>query len=213
MLLVKKLNTPRVILFSILALLSLYVLVVQEIMNFMDPTQDLERYKAMAWVLIPHGLLGMIALVIGPFQFSTTLRKNNIKLHKKMGKIYVFSILLSMPFAILLNIYHRIPNADINFVFENISQALVWAITDSMAWLAAYKRQIAIHKMWAARSYGVTMVFVLTRIYNPMTLFIENPDINDFSHFLWFMLVFALIVPDMLVFYKELFLPKKLVIK
>jgi uncharacterized membrane protein len=209
MLPLKKLNTSRVILFSILALLSLYVLVVQELLALMDSAQDLQRYKAMAWVLIPHGLLGLIALVVGPFQFSTTLRKQNIKLHKKLGKIYIISILLSTPFAVLLNIYHRIPNADINFVFENVTQALVWAITAAMAWLAAYRRQITIHKMWAARSYGVTMVFVLTRIYNPMVLFIDNPDINDFSHFLWFMLVFGLIVPDMLVFSKELFRPKK----
>jgi hypothetical protein len=206
----KTLNPPRVILFSILALLAIYVLVVQEFIYLLSAqTAELTRYKSQALVLIPHAILGMIALAIGPFQFSTTLRKTNLPLHKKLGKIYIISILSAFPFAILLNLYYPIPGAKITFVFENITQALVWATTAAMAWAAASRRQITIHKMWAARSYGVTLVFVLSRIYNPMRLFIKNPDINDFSHFLWFLLVFALIVPDMLVFHKELFSARK----
>lgn len=204
------LNKPRVFLFSVLALLSLYVLVVQEVLYLSGAgVVDLARYKSMSWILVPHGLLGLVALAIGPFQFSTTLRKNNLPLHKKLGKIYIFAILLAMPFAIMLNIYHPIPGATGTFAFENIIQALVWAITAAMAWLAASRRQITIHKMWAARSYGVTLVFVTSRIYNPLKLFMNHPDINDFGHFLWFLLVFALVVPDMLVFGKELFTSKK----
>ena len=203
-----KLNRPRVILFSILALLSAFVLT-QITISYFDTTADNSRLKAMSLILVPHGILGMIALVVGPFQFSTTLRKNNIGLHKRLGKIYIFSILLSMPFAILLNIYHTIPGAKVTFIFENICQALVWGITASMAWRAAARRQITIHKMWAARSYGITMVFVLSRIYNPMKLFMKNSDINDFTHFLWFMIVFGLVIPDILVFGKELFASRK----
>ncbi|MDB5277985.1 MAG: hypothetical protein JWR61_2940 [Ferruginibacter sp.] len=204
------LNKPRVFLFSILAILSLYVLVVQEVLYLWSAgAAELARYKSMSWILVPHGISGMIALVTGPFQFSTTLRRTNLALHKKLGKIYIIAILSAMPFAILLNIYHPIPGASGTFAFENITQATVWAITAAMAWLAASKRQITIHKMWAARSYGVTLVFVLSRIYNPLQLFMKHPDINDFGHFLWFLLVFALVAPDMLVFSKELFTSRK----
>jgi hypothetical protein len=210
----KTLDRPRVILFSLLALLSLYVLVVQELLFFLGAeAADLVRYKSMSWILVPHGMLGMIALVTGPFQFSTTLRKSNLPLHKKLGKIYIIAILLAMPFAIMLNIFHPIPGAKLTFAFENIMQALVWAITAAMAWLAASRRQITIHKMWAARSYGVTLVFVTSRIYNPLQLFMKNPDINDFGHFLWFLLVIALVIPDLLVFNKELFSARKIHIK
>lgn len=207
----KALNRPRVFLFSILAIFSLYVLVVQELLFLIGAgAADLARYKSMSWILVPHGMLGMIALVTGPFQFWTTLRKNNLPLHKNLGKIYIIAIPLAMPFAVMLNIYHPIPGAKITFALENIMQALVWATTAVMAWLAASRRQIIIHKMWAARSYGVTLVFVLSRIYNPLKFFMKNPDINDFSHFLWFLLVFALVVPDMLVFSKELFGVRKI---
>jgi len=203
------LNRNRVILFSLLALFTLYV-AYTEFTFFGDNHSDLSHYNAMKWILIPHGLFGLIALVIGPFQFSTTLRKKNIKLHKRIGKTYIITILLAAPFAILLNIYYPIPGAKITFAFENFTQALVWAITAAMAWIAAYRRQINIHKMWAARSYGLTLVFVLSRIKNPMELLIAKPDINDFAHFLWLLIVLALIIPDMLVFSKELFGRKKL---
>jgi uncharacterized membrane protein len=203
------LNKPRVFLFSILALLSIYVFVVKELLYLSTAPADLARYKSMSWLLVPHGMLGLVALVIGPFQFSTTLRRNNLSLHKKLGKIYIIAILLAMPFAILINVYHPIPGAYGTFAFENITQALIWATTAAMAWLAATKRQITIHKMWAARSYGITLVFVTSRIYNPLQLFMKNPDINDFSHFLWFLLVLSLVVPDMLVFSKELFSSRK----
>jgi uncharacterized membrane protein len=203
------LNKPRVFLFSILALLSIYVFVVKELLYLSTAPVDLARYKSMSWLLVPHAMLGLTALVIGPFQFSTTLRRNNLSLHKKLGKIYIIAILLAMPFAILINVYHPIPGAYGTFAFENITQALIWATTAAMAWLAATKRQITIHKMWAARSYGITLVFVTSRIYNPLQLFMKNPDINDFSHFLWFLLVLSLVVPDMLVFSKELFSSRK----
>lgn len=57
----------------------------------------------MSWLLVPHALLGSIALVIGPFQFSTRLRAKNIDLHKILGKLYIISILLAIPFAILID--------------------------------------------------------------------------------------------------------------
>ena len=202
------LNRNRTILFSILAMATVYV-IYTEFVFFSDQHSDLTHYNTMRWLLIPHGLFGMVALLLGPFQFSTTLRKKNIKLHKSIGKTYIITILLAAPFAVLLNIYYRIPGATITFVFENITQALVWAITALLAWIAAYRGQITIHKMWAARSYGLTMVFVLSRIDNPMRLFIPKPDINDFGHFLWFLIVVALIIPDVLVFSKELLGNKK----
>jgi hypothetical protein len=207
--LIATLNRNRSILFSLLALLTLYV-AYTEFDFFRNKDSDLNHYNAMKWILVPHGFFGLVALVIGPFQFSTTLRKQNIRLHKRIGKTYIITILLAAPFAILLNIYYPIPGAKITFAFENITQALVWAITAAMAWIAAYRRQITIHKMWAARSYGVTMVFVLSRIKNPMQLFMDKPDINDFAHFLWLLIVLALIIPDILVFSKELFSKKTL---
>ena len=199
----------KALLFSVIALLIAYVFVVNEFLYLKDHPESMVRYKSMSLLLIPHVIFGLIALVIGPFQFSETLRKDNLKLHRRLGKIYIIAILLATPFAVLMNIYYPLVDTKETLAFQNITQALVWAFTASMAWFAASKRQIIIHKMWAARSYGVTLVFVFSRIYNPMPLFIENSSIDDFTHFLWLLVVLALIIPDVLVFNKELFSVKK----
>jgi uncharacterized membrane protein len=166
------LNKPRVLLFSILALLAMYVFVVKEFLYLNEHAEGLSRYKSMSLFLVPHGILGLIALVLGPFQFSTTLRKNNIALHRKLGKVYIIAILLAAPLSVLVTVYYPIPGGRVTFAFQNMMQAFVWAFTAGMAWLAASKRQITIHKMWVARSYGITLIFVLSRVYNPMSLLI-----------------------------------------
>lgn len=42
-----------------------------------------------------HIILGGIALLIGWLQFNKKLRVKNLELHRKIGKIYVVSVLLS----------------------------------------------------------------------------------------------------------------------
>ncbi len=205
----RSISKSKVLLFSLIILSSIYVFVVNEYLYLKDNPESIVRYKSMLLLLIPHVIFGLTALVIGPFQFSETLRKNNLKLHRKLGKIYIIAILLATPFAILMNIYYPIDGIKATLAFQNITQAIVWAFTAGMAWLAAVKQQITIHKMWAARSYGITLVFVFSRIYNPMPLFIENSEIDDFTHFLWILVVLALIIPDVLVFNKKLFSVKK----
>lgn len=200
----KNLNKPRAILFSVLALLTIQVFWVFERNNLND-AETMKRFMTMALVLIPHGILGMVALVTGPFQFSTTLRKRNLRLHRRLGKVYITAVLLSAPLALFIAIFHPIPGANGTFLLEGIMQALVWGFTAGMAWVAIRRRNLLIHKIWAARSYGVTLIFVLSRVYDPAPLLKDNPDINDFGHFLWFLMVLALILPDILIFNKELF--------
>lgn len=58
-------NYKKVGLFSILALLTLYVLS-GELSILLGTDPNFERYKSMSWLLLSHALLGSIALVIGP---------------------------------------------------------------------------------------------------------------------------------------------------
>lgn len=204
-----QLNRAKIILFSVLALLTIYVLVDTELRFVLNKSPESERLKSMSWILIPHVFFAAIALTIGPFQFSSNIRSKNAKLHRKIGKLYLISILLSVPFSILLPIYYPMPGANITFKFVNITQASVWGITALLAWIAATKRQISLHKIWAARSYGVTCIFVLSRLYDPTILFIASPTRNDFGFFLFFLIVLALVLPDIFLFYKELFGFKK----
>ncbi len=204
-----KANRARTILFFVLALMVISSVINEEIPILFNKPADLERLKSMSWLLIPHILSSTIALVIGPFQFSSRIRSNNIRLHKKLGKLYIISIIIAAPFSILLNIYYPPPGSHMTFAFENITQGAIWLISALLAWLAAIKRQINLHKMWAARSYGMTLIFVFARVFKPIPFF-GNLSLADLSHYLWFLIVMALVLPDLLIFSKELFGNRKL---
>ncbi|ULQ54666.1 DUF2306 domain-containing protein [Flavihumibacter fluvii] len=135
-----KMHRGKLILFSLLALLTLYVIIFTELPSLQENDRNFARYKTMSWLLAPHTFFGSIALVLGPFQFSSQLRIKNLALHRNLGKLYIIIILLSVPFAFLINIYYPIPGANNTFAFENITQASVWGTTALMAWVAAAKK-------------------------------------------------------------------------
>ena len=45
-------------------------------------------------LLIPHTLFGMMALLIGPIQFSSRFRQRHLKIHRVLGRIYVISVFI-----------------------------------------------------------------------------------------------------------------------
>src|SRR4051812_1420198 len=51
-------------------------------------------YWPRAEFLLPHILGGLVAILIGPFQFWPHIRKNYPKVHRTMGRIYLVSILM-----------------------------------------------------------------------------------------------------------------------
>ena len=52
-----------------------------------------------------HIMLGGFALLIGWLQFSHSLRRKNIKLHRTIGKAYVISVLISGSCGIYIALY------------------------------------------------------------------------------------------------------------
>jgi uncharacterized membrane protein len=198
----------KVIFFTFLALLFLSVLVFTEwpLISVHDSAH--QRVLGMKWILFPHVIFGLTGLVLGPFQFSSRIRRKNLLLHRRLGKIYVVSILLAAFFSILVMIKFRPPGDHGDFLFENLTQASVWGITTVIAWITAKKRQIALHKIWMSRSYGVTLIFIFSRVLNPFPFF-RNMDIESFGGFLWFLIVLALIIPELILNGKLIFSGRK----
>jgi hypothetical protein len=79
--------------------------------------------------------------------------------------------------------------------YEQIAQAGGWLLCTVFAYAAARSRDFAVHRRWMARSYAFTFVFVASRL--PWL-----PDFKtetEFATFMWFLVVGAFIVPDMLI--------------
>jgi hypothetical protein len=93
-------------LFLTLGLMFLFVLWRNErfILNHSHP--DWAYYFPVRWWLIPHGLGGLIALVAGPFQFSSRLRQRHLPLHRMMGRAYLIGVAIAVPFSVYLSLTH-----------------------------------------------------------------------------------------------------------
>ena len=55
-------------------------------------------------LLIPHAIAGTVAFIAGPLQFSSRLRARHLKLHRILGRVYVFSVLSAATFAFFMEL-------------------------------------------------------------------------------------------------------------
>jgi uncharacterized membrane protein YozB (DUF420 family) len=198
----------KVILFLIMALMFVSVVIFDEIPLVMNKGGRHKHLASIRWILLPHGILGFIGLVLGPLQFSSRIREHNYARHRMLGKIYVTAILTTSLLSIIIATVYSMPGGTPRFVFENCVQGSVWFLTTLMAFILARNRQIGLHKIWMARSYGVTFVFVMARVLDPTT-FMQKMGIEAFTDFLYFTIIIGLVVPDILLNWKAIFIRKK----
>ena len=118
-------------------------------------------YWPKRWWLISHIGGGSLALVTGLFQFSGTIRKRFVKIHRWTGRVYLLGVLVGSIGAVYLGLVVS-PVRAFGISLEFL--AMAWVITSLMAYVAARRRQFAAHKEWMTRSYVVTFGFVLFRI-------------------------------------------------
>lgn len=131
--------------------------------GFTDPHHGAPNYWVMRVWLLLHISGGMVALLIGPFQFSQSLRRRYLKLHRLSGRVYLISVLCGSLAAFRLIAGTTFGRA---FGFGLMMLAVAWLTTSGMAYYAVMKRQIPVHREWMVRSYVVTFAFVTFRIFN-----------------------------------------------
>src|ERR1700686_5522229 len=88
---------PKYLLFGLFGLMVVYVLFHNEsfLVNLRAPVW--QHYQPFKWWLLPHGIAGACALVLGPMQFSEGLRRRYTALHRTTGTIYVIGVFILGP--------------------------------------------------------------------------------------------------------------------
>jgi uncharacterized membrane protein len=114
--------------------------------------------------LFPHALCGTLALLSGPLQFSTRLRRKHLQFHRILGRVYVFSVLIAASIALILT-------QGSHLEIGTYVQSGIWIICTLAAFLTARNRQIPQHRQWMIRSYAVTYTFITLRVPNPWPAF------------------------------------------
>jgi hypothetical protein len=155
-------SRSQTVLWIALGLITLFVLITSEALLVTDyPMYHAYRLQVIAdrHLLIPHTLFGFIALLSGPVQFSSRLRKRHLKFHRALGRIYVISVFIGALTGIALAAGRPgLPGTSM--------QAAAWMVCTTAAFITARNRQIARHRQWMIRSYAVTFTFVSSRVLN-----------------------------------------------
>jgi len=133
------------------------------------------------WVnfLYLHAVGGAAALDIGPLLFSKRIQARHLRLHRRLGKLYVVSIAAGGGSGIYLSF---------EALGGRVSQAGLLAL--DIAWLAAtwlgYRRirqkRIERHREWMLRSYALTFAGVTLRFWVAALGMLTIP-LENFSQF------------------------------
>ena len=123
-------------------------------------------FQADAAGIYTHIFASVVALILGPFQFSERLRQRRPQLHRWLGRLYLgVGILLGG----LAGLYMA------QFAFGGwVSQlgfsllAVGWLYTGLRAFLAVRRGHIAAHRAWMYYNFALTLAAVTIRLYLPI---------------------------------------------
>ena len=155
---------------AVMALMTLSVVFFSELPLLRTGSEARAQILDIRWLLVPHVAGASLALLTGALQFSSRIRRWNLRFHRVTGRVYVGSIFVAGPVAVVMS-HGRI------FFTATIVQAGAWLVTATAAILAARNRQVEQHRQWAMRSYAVTFTFILLHVFNPLgiwTFFSES---------------------------------------
>jgi Predicted membrane protein (DUF2306) len=111
--------------------------------------------------LLTHIAGSGLALVIGPFQFWSGLRRRSMIVHRWIGRLYVVGVLIGGAASFYLASH---AGQGPTFGISLGALGVAWWTTTGMAYLAIRLRQVSQHKEWVVRSYVVTFTFVTARV-------------------------------------------------
>lgn len=145
------------------------------------------------WWLIPHVATGIVAFLIAPLQFSATIRRRSLALHRWLGRTYIAAATLASLFALYIGIAFQDPAN--RAVMSGM--AALWLMTTLFAWFAARRGEIVQHRLWTMRSYALTLTFVTTRFIPDVM--IPGLDYIGTTALYWGFVVGSLVIPDLIV--------------
>lgn len=161
-----KMSINRALGWSVVWLLALYFIYTNALRYFNPSFKGYTlEFKPFVPFMVAHVAGGMIALLIGPFQFFPTIRKKYTNIHKIIGKVYLLCVLFSVISATYLAVFDNLLRKK-EFMFGTgaIGMAMAWFITGSMAYWAIKKRNFIQHQEWMIRSYVLTCNFIIFRL-------------------------------------------------
>ncbi|MBO0910291.1 MAG: DUF2306 domain-containing protein [Acidobacteria bacterium] len=193
---------PKYILFAFVAVMMAYVLGHNEsfLLNPRNPVW--RHYQPFKWWLLPHGLAGGCAILLGPLQFSDRLRKRYGKWHRVAGRIYVAGALVAAPLGVYIQYFEERTNLARSFTIAAVVNALLLMLTTAIALLFIRQGKVQQHRVWMTRSFAVALVFIEVRVIAGITGW-EKLGPSAIETIVWSCLAFSVLLGDLVLQIEE----------
>ena len=194
-------NSSRITLWTVIGLMLAYVLYHNEsfLVNHSDPIWN--HYEPFKWWLLPHGLAGCCALLLGPMQFSDRLRQRYLKLHRVVGWIYVSGVLIVGPIGTYIQFFEERMNGPRSFTMAAASDAALLMLTTAIALFFILRGNIQQHRQWMTRSYAVALVFLEVRVISGLLRLDDSLVAGEVL--VWMCVIFSVPLADIVLNWKE----------
>jgi uncharacterized membrane protein len=155
---------PKYAVFTLIGLMLAYVLVHNEsfLIHPKDPVW--QHYHPFRWWLLPHGLAGACAILLGPMQFSDRLRQRFAKVHRVIGRIYVVGAFIVAPLGTYIQYFEERMGGPRSFSIAAAVDAALLMITTGIAFAFIRAGKIQQHRQWMTRSFAVAIIFLEVRV-------------------------------------------------
>lgn len=150
-------------------------------------------YKTYALELRIHIAGGIIAALAGLTQFWGGFRNKHKKIHRWMGFIYIASIAISAPVALILATVSQ--GGLVTHVGFGML-AILWPFTTFKALYHITQGHIELHKQWMIRSYALTFAFVTLRAWLGTFIASGVPVDQAYQTVSWLCWVFNLLIVE-----------------
>lgn len=183
----------------LMALITLPYLSFKLNVDFLLTKQSIIHIKVWRYAFYAHILTSIFVLLAGSVQFSNYLLKNNKKLHRFIGKTYVFIILLvSGPGALVMSFYAN-GNSISRTSFVLLS--FLWIFFTAFAFYYALKGNFVQHRKFMIRSYALTLSAITLRFYAlVLPGFIHLNAKEEYALIAWTSWTINLVIAEIIIF-------------
>jgi uncharacterized membrane protein len=194
---------PKYLVFAFVALMVAYVLNHNEsfLIHRADPVW--QHYQPFKWWLLPHGIAGACALVLGPMQFSDRLRKKYAKLHRVVGRIYIGGVFVAGPLGFYIQFFQERFGATRSFSIAGAVDAALWMTTTAIALTFILRGNVNLHRQWMTRSFAVAIVFLEVRVIGGVTGW-DMLGPRAIETIVWVCLAFSILAADIALQWQDL---------
>lgn len=119
-----------------------------------------------------HIAFSGLALLVGGFQFSQSLRRQVPRVHRWIGRTYVGSVLLGGASSLVMSFFNSV--AFLGF-FGFSALSVLWIWTTYRGYRSAREGDVAAHQAWMIRSFALTYSAPMLRFWMLLLIAIQIP--------------------------------------